>query len=476
MIDRWTGSQLARITSGTWNKTPPALPLDQIEIDHRNLDSKGLFVALAGAHHDGHDFVNALQDQQCALVNTITDKSAAAQLQVADPLTALGALAKAAMAETKAQKIAITGSVGKTGTKAALATILSVYGTCHASKGNLNNHIGAPLSMARASAEAAYIIIEMGMNHAQEIAPLSALFDGDIAIITKIAESHIGHFETVAQIAEAKSEIFEGMSQGIAILPSDDAHFDILAQKARQKGLQLICFGRTQSADIQLIAHSFTETGQQITIANHLDGETLHVSFGLKAAHHATTALILIATLHALGLDWQQAKSQLAELREVAGRGDANKLQIKGHNVLLINDSYNAGPASMTAALADMARRPEAHKTVILTDMLELGDKTHLSHEALIPYIEAAKPALVLCAGSAMAQLCAALPDEITAHHYEDATSLINALDTHLPSTDVILVKGSNGSGAPAIARHLLEAYQTAHQTPTPVKGAMHVS
>ena len=240
--------------------------------------------------------------------------------------------------------------------------------------------------------------------------------------------------------------------------------------------MRIISFGTSQHADIQLTSRASCPQGQHITIANHLSGARVDFTLGLGAAHHATTALIIISTLHELGLDWQAAQSQLAELREVAGRGDTHRLCIAGQHVLLINDSYNAGPASMSAALQDMASKTSTAKTIILTDMLELGDRTDNAHLALVPLILAAEPQLLLCAGPAMASVIEHLPAEITAHHYNTADMLITALEPQLGDSDLILVKGSNGSGAPQIARHLLDRFAASQLQDTPVKGAMHVS
>ena len=460
MITSWTGTDLATITKGAWDKAPPQAPVNQIEIDHRHLDQTGLFIALAGAHHDGHDFLSELSANHCALVTTPCPTSKAHQLAVSDALDALHAIAKAAMSETNARKIAITGSVGKTSTKDALASLLQVFGVCHASRGNYNNHIGAPLSMARTPDDAEMIVMEMGMNHQGEISPLSHLFDADIAIITKIADSHIGHFDSLEDIAHAKAEIFDGMTSGTAILPFDDTHYNLLHKAAIKRGLRSISFGANDGADFQNINQKPLTKGQELTIRNHLGGEDINMAIGLSAPHHGTTAMIALAVLDALNLDWPKAASAFASLNEVEGRGNQISLRLGGRNVLLINDSYNAGPASMAASLAHVAALPHAKKALILTDMLELGAKSDEAHEALITSIAALAPYQLILIGEAMGKIQHLITGAHAITHYPTAAlaeaSLSGDLSDSLSGCDLILVKGSNGSGAPQIAKHLL--------------------
>ena len=221
MITQWSATDLQTITTGMWHHMPTdGKTRSAIEFDHRNLTEDGLFLALRGEHRDGHEFVSALDSSHWALVERANDDASAAQLIVDDVLGALGKLARHAMTNTSARKIAVTGSVGKTGTKEALAHCLSHFGKTHYSTGSFNNHLGAPLSMARTPDDAEFIIMEMGMNHAGEITPLSQLFSADIAVITKIAASHIGFFNSTDEIASAKLKFLRDAETGIAILPS----------------------------------------------------------------------------------------------------------------------------------------------------------------------------------------------------------------------------------------------------------------
>ncbi len=480
MITNWTGTDLAKITKGNWHRSVPKAPCMTLAIDHRTLEQDGLFIALPGTKHDGHAFLDDLLPSHCALVKTPSPDSAAHQLCVADPLMALHDIARAAMADTKARKIAITGSVGKTSTKEALTSVLSCYGATHASSGNYNNHIGAPLSMARTPDEAEMILMEMGMNHAGEIAPLSHLYQADIAIITKIADSHRGHFNSTEDIAHAKAEIFAGMNNGMtgsmnngtAILPFDDTHFALLASAAEAEGLTIISFGAKTGADIQLTSQTPCDGGQRLVIHNNLTDQDASFTLGLAAPHHSTTALIALASLHVLGLDWRPAEQALANLQEVEGRGNQLAIALDGRPALLINDSYNAGPASMAASLSYVATLPHDKKGLVLTDMLELGTISDAAHEALIPLIEAIAPHRLVLVGEAMGKIQNALAHRTHLTHYPHASQCQAHLTGALSACDLILVKGSNGSGAPALAKALISA---ANNNTSP-RGAAHVS
>ena len=469
MITSWTPSELAQITNGIWNHAPADDHAQMaIEIDHRLLGKQGLFIALTGERHDGHDFITHLTQKQCAVVSQFDETSHCPQLRVSHPLEALHKLAKAAMAKTTGKKIAITGSVGKTSTKQALYEVLCDFGTCHASKGNYNNHIGAPLSMARTCDDAEMIIVEMGMNAPDEIRPLSKLFDGDIAIITKIADSHIGFFDHLSDIAHAKAEIFDGMTSGTAILPFDDDHFALLADKARAQGLSILSFGSQDEADIQLLASSSQQTGQQLTIRHNQTGQVFDVYCGLSAPHHATTAMIILACLDVLGLPWAQAMKAIGALREVDGRGNQQTITWQAKSSLLINDSYNAGPASMQAALSYVASLPHQNKALILTEMRELGTHCEAAHQALLPLIKAVEADVIILVGPALTAIATALSGATNCHHFQTAHEASEALTRLLEAPDLIFIKGSNGSGAPRLAADIL------HQSNAFVSGEAH--
>ena len=469
MLNHWTAADLANITEGKWyGSLLPEAGWQTAHIDSREMQNHDLFFALPGTHTDGHSFISALDASHTAIVQRPVTNANAAQLCVPDVMNALCQLAKAAMNETQAAKIAVTGSVGKTGTKDALFHILSAFGPCHASRGNFNNHIGAPLSMVRCPDEAEMIIMEMGMNHAGEIAPLSALFAGDIAIITKIAASHIGHFASLDDIAAAKAEIFAGMTSGIAILPADDDYFDYLQKAALAQGLDIISFGASDAATIQLQAQGSVAEGQDIIICNRRNGQSYELRLGLHAPHHAMVALIGIAVCEALRLDIEKALPHFATLQEMPGRGAHLPLSLhEAHQTILIDDSYNAGPDSMQAALRYLATFTRQKVGLVLTDMLELGAYSNAAHQGLIAPLLEIKPHLLWLVGEEMSALSTSLSHLPDCRTSAEASSILPELANALGSCDVVLVKGSNGSGAPQIAA-ALRAYH--HTTADPLE------
>ena len=473
MINHWNAADLQSITKGKWhNGLPDGMARDGIEFDHRLLTEDGFFLALKGERRDGHEFVKELRQSQWALVEQSDDSAKAAQLVVDDVLGALGRLAKQAMTNTRAQKIAVTGSVGKTGTKEALAHCLSAYGKTHYSTGSFNNHLGAPLSMARAPDEAEFIIMEMGMNHAGEITPLSHLFTADIAIITKIAASHIGFFNSTDDIAAAKAEIFDGMNRGTAILPYDDDYFDYLAKRARAKGLKIISFGKGDGADIQLIDQQLHSEGQTLKLAySHGESQIKHIEIktGLHAAHYASTVMIVAAILHELGLDIKDALAAFETLSEMKGRGNHSQIKLaNGHSCLLIDDSYNAGPASMKAALSYVKSLPYQRKALILTDMLELGDISDKAHQDLRPLLQEIAPDILILAGPYMSALAPHFEGKCRVYCGEDARAMTEKAGAIIDDCELLLIKGSHGSGA-----HHFASYFTDKGHMKPAKGGL---
>ena len=469
MINHWNAADLQAITKGRWHQTlPDGAARDAIEFDHRLLTDEGLFLALKGERRDGHEFVRELKQSQWALVEQTDEDATAAQLIVDDVLGALGRLAAQAMTNTSARKIAVTGSVGKTGTKEALAHCLSIYGKTHYSTGSFNNHLGAPLSMARATDEAEFIIMEMGMNHAGEITPLSQFFTADIAIITKIAASHIGFFKSTDDIAAAKAEIFDGMNAGTAILPFDDDYFGYLAKRAREKGLKILSFGKGDGADIQLVDQQLTTDGQTVTLRL-ANGKQIDVKAGLHAAHYASTMMIVVSILQELGLDIEQAFPAFETLTEMKGRGNHKQISLaNGASCLLIDDSYNAGPASMKASLSYAHSLPYKRKALILTDMLELGDMSDEAHQNLQPLIRDIAPETLILAGPYMSALAPHFEESCAVYCGDDAKAMTEEAGRMINDCELLLIKGSHGSGA-----HLFASYFTDNERGKAAKGGV---
>jgi len=452
---------LAARCGGTWVTDPAALIASSIEIDSRVCVEGSLFAALPGDHADGHDYLHAAaaNGAVAALVERAEDPAPLPLLLVDDvqqALNRLGAAGRDAHAAAGGQLVGITGSVGKTGSKEMLAHLLETAGGCHASRASFNNHLGVPLTLAALPAAPIPAVQEIGMNAPGEITALSSLARPDIAIITRIADSHAGFFDSLDAIAAAKAEIFDGLAPGgIAILNRDDTFFEMLADYAATAGAgRLITFGTDAAADVRLCGTSRIADG--MTITAEASGTSLSFTLGMRGAHWAMNAMGVLAAISALGLDVESAAGYLHEFRDLPGRGAVSSGHFAGADITLIDDSYNAGPASMTAAFASLATTPP--QVMVLSDMLELGDATAAAHAALAPQITALRPRLLVTIGDEMSRMADALACATrhkAADSAEDATRLLR---DHIRNGDTIFIKGSNGSGAWRVAADLNRA------------------
>lgn len=464
MLDTLSADQLATICKGQWY-LPPTKPFVGAQIDSRAMQIGDLFIALKGTHTDGHAFIPSLKAEagHGAVVSQPNKSCKIPQLAVHTPQTALQDLARQIAATTPAQKIAITGSVGKTGTKNMLGHCLSPLLKTHATKGNLNNDIGAPLTILRAPSDADVIICEMGMNHAGEIAFLSKMLTPHISIITRIADAHTEHFSSIADIARAKAEIFEGMSpDGLAILPADDPHFALLRDAARQAGItNILRFGSDAACELRLVrqqphASGQMQAGQMLDVV--ICGEALRLQLGMTAPHWGLSALICLGIAAHLGLSLAAIATKLADMADLAGRGARFVAQIGSHRAAIIDDAYNAGPASMQAALSVLAsheQSPNLVKAAILSDMLELGADGPVAHDNLAKHIAAAGVSDLLLIGPMMRDMARHLPAHIAITYAMDAADARLAADALASKANLLLIKGSHGSGAWQLADHL---------------------
>ena len=350
-----------------------------------------------------------------------------------------------------------------------LVRMLTNFGSTHATKGNYNNHIGAPLTLVQMPEDTQFLVCELGMNHAGEIADLSAIVKPAIAAITCIADSHIGHFDCLQQIADAKAELFSSFTAGgTAILPRDDAFFIHLKTAAEAAGAsRIISFGTHPESTFRLTKAQREKDGLRVTIDYPCDknnGQISSITFGLAmtARHWAVSAACALAMSAAAGLDVRTAATSLSDFGDLPGRGKRFELNIVGHPVNLIDDSYNAGPTSMKAALETLAELPGQHG-VILSDMLELGVFSTEAHQALVAQIIEAKIRWVVAIGPQMTAMTHDLPDSINSICHPNSISALSTLDHDLAllakRTDNLLVKGSHGSGAYLISRRLAETY-----------------
>lgn len=455
MVDMplWTPEELTAATGGE-NIGAVNQRLNGISIDTRTIAPGDIFVAIKGEKHDGHDFVaKALASGAgLALVSHVTDEMMAAGpvLRVADdPLKGLENIGRAARARSHARIAGITGSVGKTSTKEMLRVALSASGLTHASAASFNNHWGVPLTLARMARDTAYGVFEIGMNHVGEITPLVAMVQPHVAIVTNVAASHLGNFSSLDEIAAAKAEIFTGLTPGgVAVINRDSAHYDMLAAAAMKAGAsRVVSFGEHPAADVRaerIVLHSTC-----CCVTANVMGERLIYKLGMPGAHMALNSLAVLAAVKLLGADLARASLALATAAPAKGRGGQEKLAVPGGEILLLDESYNANPASVRAALALMAGiKPGkgGRRIAVLGDMLELGSHSEALHADLAGPVDAAGIDVLYAAGPFMARLWDVTPPARRGAHAEKSADLLAPLLAGLRAGDVVMIKGSNGS------------------------------
>ena len=446
----WTAADAAAATTGhavgDWRATG-------VSIDSRTVESGDLFVAIEGPNFDGHDYVsNAIANGAAAAMVSKplgTDVAPDKQLVVGDCLEALRALGGAARGRSRARVIAVTGSVGKTGTKEALRLALGRRSSVHANPGSLNNHWGLPLTLARLPRDADYGVFEMGMNHAGEIRPLSRLARPHVALVTTVEPVHSEFFDSVEAIADAKAEIFEGVVPGgAAILNHDNPFFERLADKALEAGIKrILSFGRHADASVRLLSAQFGPEGSDVEAS--VGSLTLHFRVGVPGTHWVMNSLAVLATVWAADGDVGEAAETLADLEAPKGRGQRHQISIPEGAVDLIDESYNASPVSMNAAFEALGRivpRNNGRRIAVLGDMLELGERSKILHAGLAEPLRQHVIDLVFTAGTDMEGLWEALPRHMRGAHAADADKLMPAVLEALKPGDVVMVKGSAGS------------------------------
>ncbi len=435
MTALWTSAELA----AALNVPDPGFDATGISFDTRTLKSGDLFVALAG-ERDGHDFIPEALAKGAAGLLVSRDVPGPA-IKVPDTLAALRQLAAAACARTTADIIAVTGSVGKTTTKEMLRRALAPFGPVHAAESSFNNHLGVPVTLARLPRDAAFAVIEIGMNHPGEIAPLARLAEPDAAVITSIAAVHIGHMGSLEAIAREKASILSGLtSAGAAILPADAPFADIL-RAALPPRATCMEFGE-QGAQAKLLA--VQSTAESCALEAEILGTRIALNLAAPGRHMAMNALAALAACAGLGLDITRAAAALDGFAPVSGRGARRPLHINGHEILLLDESYNASSASVRAALAVLALQP-GRRIAVLGDMLELGAHGAAEHLALAPHLSASADLVFTC-GTLTKGLFDAMPPERQGAHAASAAALAPHLKAQLQGGDAVLVKGSYGS------------------------------
>ena len=445
-----------------------ALPqsISGISIDSRTIAAGDAFFAIAD-RRDGHEFVGAALAAHASVAVVGAERRAefapaTPLLVVPDVLTGLRDLAKAARARTQAKVIGVTGSVGKTGTKEALRLALSKDGETHASVASYNNHWGVPLSLARCPASAHYAVLEMGMNHSGEIEPLSRLARPHVALITTIAPVHLEFFGTLDKIADAKAEIFLGLEpDGAAVINRDIAQFAQLKRRAQGANVaRIVSFGEHAKADARLVKCALHPHCS--TVVASIFGTELTYKIGAPGRHLVGNSLAVLATAVLAGADLALAALALAELKPVNGRGAPIEIDLPGGAALVIDESYNANPASVAAALALLGQAqvgPQGRRIAVLGDMLELGTAGPSLHRALAKQVAANAVDLVFCCGPLMQNLWKALPASRRGGYAEDSAALESQVVPAIRAGDAVMVKGSLGSRMAPIVKALQRAY-----------------
>jgi UDP-N-acetylmuramoyl-tripeptide--D-alanyl-D-alanine ligase len=462
----WTVAAMAQAMDAT---AQGALPqsVSGLSIDTRTLEKGEAFFALKDVR-DGHDFVEAALKAGAGVAVVAADKRAmfakdTPLLVVADVLEALTALARAARARSAAKFIGVTGSVGKTGTKEALRLALSSDGETHASAASYNNHWGVPLSLARCPESARYAVLEMGMNHAGEIAPLTKLVRPHVAIITTIEPVHLEFFDSVEAIADAKAEIFEGIEPGgAAVLNRDNPHFARLQKAAKAAGIErVVSFGEHARAEARLM--KFALQPDSSTAQARILGADVTYKLGAPGRHVVWNSLAVLAAAVLAGADLALAALALSNLKPPSGgRGERIALELPGGDALLIDESYNANPASMRAALALLGQAPlgpRGRRIAVLGEMLELGPRGAELHQGLAQSIVDNSVDLVFCAGPLYRDLWQALPSERRGGYADTAAALEADVLGALRAGDAMMVKGSLGSKMGPIVKALTRQF-----------------
>lgn len=476
----WSFVDLVQACSGIADGVQPSA-IEGISIDTRSLRPGDVFVALKD-QRDGHEFVSAAFNAGAAAA--IVAKSYHRQpadgalVRVEDPLAALRALAAAARARLvpEARVVAITGSAGKTGTTAMLRACLATQGQTHAPEKSFNNHWGVPLTLARMPASARFAVIEIGMSNAGEISPLTRLVRPHIAIVTNVLPVHVGNFaDGETGVANAKAEIFEGLEEtsgvagqrrGLAIILRESPHYERLRGKAEAHGARVVTFGSHAAADCRLESPGNDDPppagGQRVTVRLP-SGRRMSFGLGIPGAHIAANAAAVACALDALGVDVDQALGALASLEAQAGRGQRLTLRSGSEQILLLDESYNANPASMRAALlmlAGIADDNASRRVAVMGDMLELGSRASEYHRGLLA--EASRADLVFACGPNMKHLFDELPPSKKGGWASNSLDLLPAVIPSLRSGDAVMVKGSLGSRMAPIVEAIKKRFAAA--------------
>ena len=438
-----------------------------VSIDTRTLKEGEAFFAIKGDQFDGHEFLPAAMRAGAALA--VVDEKKLVSLGhlnlplvvVRDVLGAMSRLGQVARMRSKAQIIAITGSVGKTTTKEMLRTVLAPSGTVHASDASFNNHWGVPLTLARLPEDARFGVFEIGMNHAGEITPLVKMVRPHIAMITAIAPAHIGAFDTIEDIAKAKAEIYSGIVPGgYGLINHDDKRYVLLRDLAKEAEVEhLLCYGQKRGSDFWMREMKPGPDGCEISVRAR--GKDINYEISVPGEHMALNSVGVLGASMLMGADVEKSADAMSRILPADGRGTRYTIGGSGAmGITIIDESYNANPASMEAALGVLGDH-EGVKTkrriAVLGDMLELGKQSRKYHEALAKPLSASKADIVFLVGAEMEYLAKILPKDKLGGHFKDTGVLVDRLKATMKPGDVIMLKASKSIGFASVVEAILE-------------------
>jgi len=457
----WDAAELAVAIGGKANGD---FQIAGVEIDSRDVRSGDLFFALKGEATDGHRFLDKAfaNGATAAVVDRKVDYP---HILVDDTNKALEALAAASRDRCMGRRIGVTGSVGKTGVKEAIFSALdrTSRGATHRSVRSYNNHVGVPLSLARMPVRSEFGVFEIGMNHAREISALTEQVRPHVAVITAIAPAHIENLGSIEAIADAKAEIFEGVVEGgTAVIPADIPQFEQLATAAKANGIKIVSFGKSEHADVRLLDAIPSANGGSLVTAD-LGSTRLCFSVAEPGEHWISNSLAVMAAVKAVGGDLGSAGLALAEMGGLKGRGARHRIAAHGGKALLIDESYNANPASMRATLRQLGQTPAIRRVAVLGSMKELGDFAPRFHQQLAEPLADSNIDFAVLVGEEMEPLAqhlgkaagGTLATAPAFTHCDGPADAISALEEYgIVNGDAILVKGSNSIGLNRLVAH----------------------
>jgi UDP-N-acetylmuramoyl-tripeptide--D-alanyl-D-alanine ligase len=457
----WTSDEVERALSPIAMSAP--FEANGVTFDSRAVADGDIFFALPGETTDGHAFVADALSRGAGVAVVSREMMGAADklIRVPDTMKALVALGRAGRKRSAARIASVTGSVGKTSTKDALRAILSAQAQTSASTASFNNHVGVPVSLARLPRDARYGVFEIGMNHPGEIEPLARQVEAHVGVITNVEAAHIGHMGSEEAIADEKACLFAGMRpEAVAVLNRDNRHYERLVQHARAFGVtKIVGFGRHAAAEARLVACRLQDSGSDVEAL--IGNRRIEYRLGAAGEHWVLNSLAALAAAEALGADLAQAAATLATVKALPGRGARRWLKFGSGKVELLDESYNANPASMRAMLAVLARTepaPGGRRLLAMGDMRELGEHADALHAGLADAVAASGASQVFLCGPHMKALWHQLAAAQKGVHRPDSAALAGEVAGALRAGDVIAIKGSLGSKMKAVVDAVVAA------------------